>query len=135
MLTLVCSLILDAGLIKATQNDILTHQSHHPEPTLAPIPLQSLALLASPTNPKSAVWNSRPERTARILLEISASSQLGQAAALQRTSTARARVRRTVRLPTICTHLALSRRFARCTTPQHHFRYPPNLTTYHMEKP
>ena len=56
ILTFVCSLILDAGLIKDTQNNILAHQSHHPEPTLAPIPLALALALPLPLtpNPKSA---------------------------------------------------------------------------------
>ena len=37
-MTFVCSLILDAGLIQGTPNDILAHQSHHPEPTNTPSP-------------------------------------------------------------------------------------------------
>ena len=47
------SLILDAGLIKGIQNDTLAHKSHHPEPTLAPIPLALAIALPLTPNPKS----------------------------------------------------------------------------------
>ena len=48
-----CSLVLDVGPIRATQNYISTHQTHHPKPTLAPMPLALALPLALTQNPKS----------------------------------------------------------------------------------